>query len=145
VHYTDHKPQKQTKTSTTNDHDYNYRINNTYHPYHRSHNPNYCVTGNNHLPYQIIQINGQTPVKTQKPIATTNKYTYNQQDIQHKHTTNKPVHKQETKMDYDLQTTIVIDNEEIFDYINDYFYPEDVFSEEKLKIWAEENGYILTD
>lgn len=48
-------------------------------------------------------------------------------------------------MDYDLQTTIVIDNEEIFDYINGYFYPEDVFSEEKLRVWAEENGYILTD
>lgn len=48
-------------------------------------------------------------------------------------------------MDYELRTTIVIDNDELIDYIDMNYCPEDVFSEEKLRTWAKENGYILPE
>ena len=38
--------------------------------------------------------------------------------------------------------TVIIDDEDIISYIENNYYPEDVFDMDKLSAWAEENGYI---
>jgi len=35
-----------------------------------------------------------------------------------------------------------IDSEDIKDDIQDYYEPEDIFDEDRLKRWAEDNGYV---
>ena len=35
--------------------------------------------------------------------------------------------------------------EQIIEHISDYFEPEDIFDEEALQQWAEDNGFVVVD
>lgn len=44
-----------------------------------------------------------------------------------------------------LERVLAPNVQEIIDYMQDILAPEDVFSEDQLKDWAEKNGYIEDD
>jgi hypothetical protein len=43
---------------------------------------------------------------------------------------------------FDCRADIEICDTEVMNYVKEHFYPEDVFCNEKLKLWAEENGFV---
>jgi len=42
----------------------------------------------------------------------------------------------------DLQSTITVDADEVFQCVKRYWCPEDVFDYGQLADWAEENGFV---
>ncbi len=40
---------------------------------------------------------------------------------------------------------VELNEDDIRDYIAYYYYPEDIFSIDQLKAWAEENNYMLKE
>jgi len=45
-------------------------------------------------------------------------------------------------MEFDYVEKLIIDADDVKEKIRNDYYPEDVFTDEQLSTWAEENGYI---